>query len=217
MDETEEQQEAGPLQLDRLMVCPQCDALYRIAAPGHGELAVCGRCHTVIAAPRRKAGAQIIALAVATLILIGGAAVFPFLRIEVAGLSNSTSLVDAALAFSEGRLIVLVAATLALILAIPALRTGLLIYVLLPVVLDRPPARGARAAFRWAERLRPWSMAEVFALGCAVSLIKITDLARVEFGPAFWMFAVLTLLVVIQQRFMCSWSVWNSLNSPQTR
>lgn len=197
------------------MVCPHCDALYSARRPAPGETAVCARCHTVIAAPRRKAGAQIIALSLATLILIVAAATFPFLRIEVQGLANSASLIDAALAFSDGGLFLLVIATAALILAIPALRAALVIYVLVPVVLNRPPAPGARAAFRLSEQLRPWSMAEVFALGCAVSLIKIADLAHVEFGPAFWMFAGLTLLVVIQQRFMCSWSVWNSL-SPQT-
>lgn len=204
---------AAGLPTEALMACPQCDALYRAATPEPGEVAQCARCATVIAAPRRKAGMQILAMGVATLILVAGATVFPFLRIEVAGLSNAASLLDVALAFSGPRLAALAVVTAALILLIPTLRVLLLLYVLGPVVLDRPPARHAHAAFRLAEELRPWSMAEIFALGCAVSLVKVGDLARVEFGAAFWMFAGLVLLIVIQDRFMCRWSVWNSLDT----
>ena len=62
----------------------------------------------------------------------------------------------------------------------------------------------------------PWAMAEVFAIGCAVALVKITDLAQVALGQAFWMFTVLVALVVIQDRFLCSWSVWNALSPRKT-
>jgi len=44
-------------------------------------------------------------------------------------------------------------------------------------------------------------------------LVKITELAHVQFGVALWMFATLVVLVVIQDRFLCSWSVWNALNA----
>jgi len=65
------------------------------------------------------------------------------------------------------------------------------------------------------DSLKPWSMAEVFAIGCAVSLVKITDLAQVSLGQAFWMFTALVALVVTQDRFLCSWSVWNDLTRTQ--
>ena len=200
---------------DDLIVCPQCDALYRLRKPGKGEVAKCTRCHTVLAAPRAKAGLQIVAFAVSTLILIVGAATFPFLRIEVGGVGNSVSVLDAAFIFSDGLLVVLVIATIALILAIPALRALLVVYTIAPLMADRPAWPGARTAFRFAQSLKPWAMAEVFAIGCAVSLVKITDLARVDFGPAFWMFAAWVVLVVIQQKFMCNWSVWNALENPK--
>jgi paraquat-inducible protein A len=91
----------------------------------------------------------------------------------------------------------------------------LTMYVLIPVVLDRPPARHAIRAFRLSEAMRPWSMAEIFALGCAVALVKVADLATVSFGPAFWMFGVLVVLVIVQDGFLCKWSVWNSLEHPK--
>lgn len=201
--------------LDHLIVCPRCDAAYQLARPKNGERAVCQRCHKTLIAPRRNAGLRIIAVAVAVLVLITGAAVLPFLTIDAAGNRNAVSILDAALAFSGGPMIFLALVTAALIIFIPMLRVILTIYVLVPVVLDRPPARHAVPAFRLSEALRPWSMAEIFAIGCAVALVKVADLAHVGFGPAFWMFGALVVLVVAQDSYMCKWSVWNSLEHPK--
>ena len=134
-----------------LIVCPHCDALYQLKRPGKGEVARCSRCHTVIAAPRAKAGLQIVALALTTLILMIGAATFPFLRIEAGGVGNSVSVLDAAFIFSDGLLVFLVVATIALILAIPALRAVLVIYTIAPLLADRRPWPGARNAIRLAQ------------------------------------------------------------------
>lgn len=201
--------------LNHLIVCPRCDAVYQLERPKNGERAVCQRCHKTLIAPRRNAGLRIIAVAVAVLVLIIGAAVLPFLTIDAAGNRNAVSILDAALAFSDGPMIFLALVTAGLIIFIPLMRVILTIYVLMPVVLDRPPARHAIPAFRLSEALRPWSMAEIFAIGCAVALVKVADLAQVGFGPAFWMFGALVVLVVAQDSYMCKWSVWNSLENPK--
>jgi len=203
----------GPL--EGLIVCPVCDATYQLQRPKNGERAVCGRCHKVLIAPRRKGGVQIIAVAVAVVVLIIAASVFPFLSISAAGRSNAVSILDAALTFTEGPMLVLALLTAGFIIFVPLLRMLLTMYVLIPVVLDRPPARHAIRAFRLSEAMRPWSMAEIFALGCAVALVKVADLATVSFGPAFWMFGVLVVLVIVQDGFLCKWSVWNSLEHPK--
>ena len=205
----------APEPLAELMGCIRCDALYRAETPGFGQQAVCKRCHTVLARPRRFAGMRIIAYSAATMVLVVAAAFLPFLRIERLGLGNSASILDAVLVFSGERLALLAVAMAALILLVPILRMALTLYVLVPLVFDRDPAPRAREAFRLSERLRPWSMAEIFAIGCAVSLVKVSDLARVEFGPAFWMFAAAVVVIVLQERVMCSWSVWNALDRPQ--
>ncbi len=208
--------DAPSIPLDQMIVCPHCDAAHVLRRPDMGERAICQRCGTILIAPRRKAGLQIIAVSLAVAILIIAASVFPFLTIKAAGTTNSVSILDAALAFDSGALIALALTTAALIIFVPLARVLLAIYVLVPVVLDRPPARGAILAFRLSEALRPWSMAEIFAIGCAVALVKISDLADVAFGPAFWMFAALVLLAVFQDNFVCRWSVWNSLDKTQS-
>jgi paraquat-inducible protein A len=203
------------LDIENLIVCPHCDALYRSDQPEFGERAVCGRCHAVLITPRKSAGMQIIMLALAIIVLVVAAGVFPFLSIEAAGVRNSVSVIDAALAFSGGWLYFVALATATLILVIPLVRVLLVLYVLVPVVFDYPPAKGASRAFSLSEALRPWSMAVIFAIGCAVALVKVVDLSDVSFGPAFWLFEVLVVLVVVQDNFMCRWSVWNSLRPHQ--
>ena len=203
------------LPLAELIVCPQCDAAYHLKVPSHGERAICQRCGKVLIAPRRNAGLRIIAVSLAVVFLITGAAVFPFLTIDAAGNKNAVSVIDAALAFVGGPMILLSLATAALIIVIPLARMLLTIYVLVPLVLDLPPARHAVKAFRLSEALRPWSMAEIFVIGCAVALVKVADLATVGFGPAFWMFGILVVLVIAQDNFMCKWSVWNALERPR--
>ncbi|WP_414897337.1 paraquat-inducible protein A [Rhodovulum sp. YEN HP10] len=199
--------------LSGLIACPKCDAVYRAVQPAPRARAVCARCHTVLIAPQRQAGQRLIAVALTVVVLICAATLTPFLKVEAGGMSNATSVLDAALAFA-GRpmLLVLTLAVAALIVFVPVLRALLILYVLTPIVLDRPPARHARVAFRLSESLRPWSMAEVFAIGCAVALVKILDLAQVAFGPAFWMFSALVILIVVQDTFMCRYSVWRSLD-----
>ena len=195
-----------------LIACPECDALYRAAAVEHGQRAVCARCHTVLISPRRHAGMTIIALALSAVVLVVGALWFPFLRIDLRGVWREATLWEVATSFTGGPLLAVSFAVAAAIVILPLLRALLILYTLGPLVFDRPPAPDAARAFRWAERLQPWSMAEVFAIGCAVSLVKVADLASVSLGPAFWMFAGLVVVTVAQDAITDRWSVWRALD-----
>ncbi|MGR3500987.1 paraquat-inducible protein A [Pseudaestuariivita sp.] len=194
-----------------LIACPHCDALYRVTTVAKGERVNCARCHAPLIHPRAHAGLFIIALATAAMVLIVAALFLPFLEIRRMGFSNGASLIDAALAFSGGPMVVLSLAVVAMIVALPLTRLMLTVYALTPLVLERRAWPGARRAFLLSERLKPWSMAEIFMVGCVVSLFKLTDLARVEFGAAFWMFIAFVALVSVQDRLMCRWSVWRAL------
>lgn len=194
-----------------LIACPVCDALYRVREPETGGRAVCERCNTVLIAPRRKAGLRIIALTLTVSILVVAAVFLPFLEISRAGIGNRTSILDVATSFRSGTLLLVSVATVAMIVLVPLMRTLLLLYVLIPIVLDRPPAPSAKTAFRIALEMKPWAMTEIFAIGCAVALVKVADLATLQFGPAFWMFAILVFVVLLNDTYLCAWSVWKRL------
>jgi paraquat-inducible protein A len=168
--------------LERLIACPVCDVVYTVPTVESQDRAVCARCHTVLIAPRRKAGKRLIALALTVLILIVAATVFPFLAIDARGLHRDASVLQTAFAFS-GAMSVLSVAVLFFIVVIPATRLALLIYVLAPLIRDRP------------------------------ALVKLSDLADVVFGPAAWLFAALVVIVVVTDRLMCRYSIWKSLEN----
>jgi paraquat-inducible protein A len=198
--------------LSDLIACPACDALYRVVSPGEGERSVCPRCAHVLITPIKGAILRIVALSLTILILLTTAVFTPFLKIEAAGLSSSASIFEAALSFSKAHMVSLSVMMLGFIVFIPLLRAMLLIFVLAPLLAGRPPLPGARLAFRWSEDLRPWSMAEIFVLGVGVALVKIADMAHVELGVAFWLFAALVLVTVLQDTSMCKWSIWEALD-----
>lgn len=200
----------GELAPRELIACPSCDMVYQVPRIAMNQQAYCARCHRRLISPRRKAGKQLIALALAILILIVAACIFPFLSIGAAGMHHDASILQTALAFT-GSLSILSVAVLFFIVVIPMIRLSLLIYVLAPIIRDKPPAPYAQRAFALSEALLPWSMAEIFAIGCAVALVKLSDMAEVVFGPAAWLFAILVVLVVAVDGLMCRYSIWKSL------
>lgn len=199
--------------LSDMIACPKCDALHRVPQIDTGSEARCVRCGTVLMAPRDGAMTRIVMLSVTALILMIAAVFFPFLELRVQGLGRKSSVFDAVLAFSDGLMLPLSFAVAALIVVLPITRFIALIYVFAPMALGWAPAPHAKAAFRLAEQIRPWAMAEVFIIGVAVALVKVAGLAQVTLGPAFWAFVGLVIITVLKDNFMCRVTVWQTLNA----
>ncbi len=202
----------APDDLSGLIACPVCDALHRVSEVPLGSRARCRRCGTTLMAPREGAMTRIVMLAAAALILMIAAVFFPFLELEASGLRHRSSVFDAVLAFSDGLMLPLSVATAALIVVLPLIRLSAIVYVLGPMALGWAPARHARPAFRLAEGLKPWAMAEIFIVGVAVALVKVAGLASVSLGPAFWAFVVLVIVTALKDNFMCKLTVWKTLD-----
>ncbi|MBY6151655.1 paraquat-inducible protein A [Vannielia litorea] len=200
-----------------LIGCPNCDLLHRAKPIAEGERAVCQRCHTVLIAPRAAAYSRALALSVANLILVTAAVFHPFLEIHAAGIVNRVSLLDVATSFGTGALFVVTVTSVAMILLVPLLRALLLAYALTPLALQHRAYTGARWAFRVAQELKPWAMTEIFVIGCAVALVKVAGLARLNFGPAFWMFIALSAFVILVDRSLCTWSIWSALDEAEKK
>lgn len=196
-----------------LIACPQCDLLHRDRQLSDRDVARCVRCGTVLFAPRREAIALVLSLAVSALVLMGIALTFPFLSISQAGFGSTASVIDTVEAFSTAAMAPLSIATAAMILVLPITRLGLLCYVTLPLVLGRRAWPGARWSLRLNSRLRPWAMAEIFMVGVAVAMVKVADLAHLEFGPAFWAFAAVAVLVAFKDALTCERTLWRMIGS----
>ncbi|WP_323005132.1 paraquat-inducible protein A [Pseudorhodobacter sp.] len=199
--------------LKDLVACPVCDTLHRFSAIPQGAQGRCTRCHHKLVTPRPNAMTRIVMLAVTGTILMMAAISFPFLTIETHGLRQQASVIDTILAYSDGLMVPLSLAMAALIVVLPLMRLGAILYTVAPMALGHHPARGAAQAFRLAQQLKPWAMAEVFIVGVAVALVKVGGLATLTIGPAFWAFAALVLITVLKDNFMSSLIIWKTLET----
>lgn len=198
--------------LDDLVACPQCDTLHLAADLPEGTRACCQQCGHVLMSTQKTAVARIISLALTAFVLMIAAVSFPFLSLDAGGVRNATSVIDAILAFRNGLAFPLAIAVGFFIVVLPLMRLAALIYALGPLVTGRRPRAGARAAFGLAERLRPWSMAEIFIVGVTVALIKVAGMAAVTIGPAFWAFAGVVVITILKDQLICRYSIWEALD-----
>lgn len=198
--------------LDDLVACPQCDTLHIASQLPDNARAHCQQCGIVLMTSQPAAMARILSLALTAFIMMIAAVSFPFLTLDAGGLHNATSVIDAVLAFNDGYAFPLAVAVAFFIVVIPLIRLSALIYALGPLVREQEPRQGARKAFALAERLRPWSMAEIFIVGVTVALIKVAGLAAVTIGPAFWAFAGVVIITVLKDQLICRYSIWEALD-----
>lgn len=197
-----------------MIACPKCDRLHLITDVPDRARARCTRCHQVLFAPREQAITTIVALAVGALILMVAAVSFPFLNISASGLTSNASVLDAILSFAEasGLMAPLSIVVAALIVVLPVIRLVGLIYVLGPMINGHAQRPLTALVLRVSMRLQPWAMSEIFILGVAVALVKVSSLASVGFGPAFWAFVGLVLLIAAKDTVLCERSLWRAMD-----
>lgn len=196
--------------LAALAICTGCEAVHLRAPLAVGQTAECVRCGAVLETRKPQAAERSIVAALAMLALTALAAAAPFLTLSEVGLSRSVSLLDAAEALRIGPAPV-GAMMFGVVVVLPALRALAHLYVLAPIRLaGRRPPRAAWA-FRWACRLRPWAMAEIFLIGTIVSVVKLTGLATVTLGPAFWALGGAVLVLAFENAALCRESVWRMI------
>ena len=162
--------------------CRECGQEQRIPALLPGSDARCGRCGALLrqtwADPLRVG----LALNLSCLVLLTAGATNVLATVESAGARRTAGLFSGPAALVQNGLWELGALVLATTAVAPALVVGLSVYVLGGVRLRRPPP-GLAAAFAWRNRLRPWSMIEVFLVGYFVAYSKLGALAAIELGP----------------------------------
>ncbi len=200
-----------------LAACPSCDLLHRVPDLAVGEKALCARCGVLVAARRPQVFERLLAVALANMVLMGAALWFPFITMSRSGIGREIRILDAPFALAEGPTAFIALTVMANIALIPFLRSLAVAYVSAPAVFGyAPPARSAEALRVWSA-LRPWSMAEIFMLGVAVSAIKLGSMARVSLGPGFWAFAALLPTLAFENMIFHSPSIWREIRLRRRR
>jgi paraquat-inducible protein A len=179
----------------------------------HGSLARCERCQHVIVTNKAYSIDRALAASIAGVVLLLVSLFLPFLALARSGIESDISVLDAvaALWFSDMRWLAVF--SLAFIVMLPLVRLSFIAWVLWQLRIGRPPKPAMRWAFRWAEYLEPWTMAEIFMVGVVVSLVKISSLATLTVGLAFWSLLALIAVTTLISVVLCRDTVWQQLIS----
>lgn len=191
--------------------------MHAVGTVAAGTKARCVRCGTVLATGRPEAIARVVALAAASLALMGIVVFFPFLELRQGVFTARASVFDTVMTFDTGAMVPLSLAVGVFILVLPAARFAALVWSLAPLTWDGRPWPGAVPALRLAMQLRPWAMAEIFMVGVAIALVKLADLATLTMGPAFWAFAGVVGLAALKDSQLTPHTIWTALERAKAK
>jgi len=154
-----------------------------------------------------------LAFAVAALVLFVVANLFPFLAFDLAGNVTRTTLMTGVERLWGGGYGAVAAVVFFTAILVPGMQLCVLMYTLIPVQFGRLPP-GTVWAFRAADAINPWGMADVFILGVIVSVVKLADMARIVPGPAIWALGGAVILLAAAASNIEDRELWSLLEEP---
>lgn len=194
----------------RIFECEECGRRYALDLPSPDTTARCERCGATLVSVPVNCLQRALALTLTGLVLLVVANTMPFMSVMIQGRPQHASLLTGNIALYNDGLWPLAGLVLLTTIVAPALKLGSLAYVLIGLMLPRPPP-GLVLVFSWLERLRPWSMIEVYLLGLFVAYVKLVDFATIEVGVACYALALLMLVMVMIDGVLSPEVVWRAL------
>lgn len=185
---------------------------YRPSLPA-GTQARCERCEHVVFTNKAHSIDRALAASLAGIVLLIVSLWLPFLALSRSGFESQISVLDAVSALWLSDMRWLAIFSLGFIVLLPLVRLSFIAWVLWQLRLDKPARPAMRWAFRWAEFLEPWAMAEIFMVGVVVSLVKISSIAALTVGLAFWSLLALIAVTTLVSVVLCRDTVWQRLTN----
>ncbi|MBB2200465.1 paraquat-inducible protein A [Gluconacetobacter tumulisoli] len=194
--------------IDGLVECPGCGLFQRMPPLQAGHLAACARCRQTLEWRRRTSPLQTpLAFCISSCALYLAALASSLMTLDVYGRERTVSLLTGPLellheGWGEAGLLVGIVTIIA-----PAVVIGMM-FAILYAASRRQMPDWAPHLLIWYEKLRPWSMVEVYVLGIFVAYTKLTDLAHVDVGPAVYLIAALMLTMAATDSTLDTELIW---------
>jgi paraquat-inducible protein A len=182
------------MKTNNLVACAECDALQReTELPAHG-IALCNRCGAELYRDKPHSLDHTLAFVMAAAVTFLVANVYPLMGLNAQGLRTTASLLDTAIELIEAGMPSVGILVFATTFAMPLLQLGGLLYLLVPLKLNVVP-RHLHYAYRLARWAQSWAMVEVFLLGALISLVRLRQVAEIEFGVGLYAVGAYVLLI----------------------
>lgn len=181
------------------MLCPQCDLMTQLPAIGPGSKASCPRCHTTLQSNWYEPRKRPTAYALAALLMLLLANLFPFINMQVAGLSSEITLPQIPSVMVSDDYSSLATLFLLFVQGVPAI---CMVVILLLVNRVRMPSPLKQLMARVLFQLKTWGMAEIFLAGVLVSFVKLMAYGDIGIGTSFVPWCLFCLLQL--RAFQCT-------------
>jgi paraquat-inducible protein A len=193
-----------------LRECPGCGLLQTVPPLSRGMTAVCTRCHTRLHRATGHALESSIAITLAALILLLITSVTAMLSVSTAGIDLSAGLLSGPEELMRRGMSSLAMVVVFVTLIAPFGKLIFTLYVLIRAHERQPPAH-LRRVFVWAEKLRPWSMIEVFVFGVFVAYTKLADLVTLRLDVGVYALLALTIAIIWADSGLHHEAVWRKI------
>jgi paraquat-inducible protein A len=195
----------------QLRECPACGLLQTVPALRPGMTAQCIRCPTTLRRTSAHRIDHIIALTVAAFVLLVVMCSTTLMSVETAGIRRTAGLFSGPEELVRQNMGELGAVVVFVTVLAPLIRLVGTLYVLIRLHERRPP-RHLRRVFALAERLRPWSMLDVFIFGVFVAYVKLGDLVTIGLMTGVYALLALTFVLVWMDSALDREMVWERLD-----
>ena len=194
----------------QLRECPSCGLFQTVPALPPGTTARCVRCPTGLRHASRHDLDHIIALALTAFILLIVMCSTTLMSVETSGIKRTADLFSGPEELARQNMSELAAVIIFVTVVAPLIRLVGTLYVLARLH-ERPPPSHLRRVFAWAERLRPWSMVEVFVFGVFVAYVKLGDLVTIGLATGVYALLALTFVLVWMDSALDREAIWERL------
>jgi paraquat-inducible protein A len=198
----------------QLRECPGCGLLQTVPALALGSTAQCARCSTILRRTSNHRPDHLIALTVTAFMLLVIMCSTQLMSVDKAGISHVANLFSGPEELARRDMAGLAAVVLFVTVLAPFARLTGTLYVLIRSNETLPP-RHLRRVFAFAEKLRPWSMLDVFVFGVFVAYVKLSDLVTIGLAAGVYALLALTFVLVWMDSALDREPIWEKLDRPR--
>jgi paraquat-inducible protein A len=203
---------AVPPEQAHIRECPGCGLFQTVPALEPGTTARCIRCGTVLQRAARHPLDYNIALTFAALVLLIIMCSTTLMNVETAGIRLTAGLFAGPEELVRRGMGELAAVIVFVTVLAPFGKLIGTLYVLIRLREPRPP-RHLRRVFALVEKLRPWSMIDVFVFGVFVAYVKLGDLVTIGLQAGVYALLALTFVIIWADSALDRHAVWDALDS----
>ncbi len=190
--------------------CHECGHLHEHDISQLYSKVRCAHCEAILHDHSSRWLEKTLALTVAAVIFFIASNVFPFLFVELGGVSYQTNLLSGVTAMLVREQYLLGTLILSTIVIFPLLEILSLAYLSFTYAL-RKKMPGQKFVLALLTTLRPWSMLEIFLLSIVIALVKMNDFFTLAPGAALFSFFALVFCMIGANRCLNKRELWNWL------